>query len=121
MGGASERFGIKPGDWLCPRCGDLVFASKAACKICQTTRPDEHAARKPAGQGRFGRFESRPGDWDCPKCGDMVFASRDKCKNCHTPKPKPAIVGEPVIQTTFMQAFAAQTEQNYRGIGSSPY
>merc|ERR1712194_233094 len=32
------RVGMKPGDWSCPTCGDLVFASKSACKMCGTTK-----------------------------------------------------------------------------------
>ena len=30
----------KPGDWTCPRCGDLCFGSRAACRQCDAARPD---------------------------------------------------------------------------------
>merc|ERR1712232_44821 len=86
MGGNAERIGMKPGDRLCPKCGDLVFASKAACKMCHTARPDDSAIHIPGAQTRFGM---KLGDWTCPNCGDMVFGSRDKCKMCHTRKPMP--------------------------------
>ena len=33
MGGAS------PGDWNCPACDAMVFASKMACYKCQTPKP----------------------------------------------------------------------------------
>merc|ERR1739848_366141 len=32
-----------PGDWDCPKCGDLVFARNSACRICGTPKPDPNA------------------------------------------------------------------------------
>ena len=35
----------RPGDWICPNCGDLVFASKSACTMCgQVKTADAEAA-----------------------------------------------------------------------------
>jgi len=67
--------GFKPGDWICPGCGDHVFASKSACKMCGTPRPedggDSSFAARPgpyAGfggkgkEGKLGRPEAEPSD-----------------------------------------------------------
>merc|ERR1711953_1655073 len=70
-----RRIGMKPGDWLCENCGDLVFSSKMACNLCGTPKPKD-AAKK----------DMRPGDWICPTCGDLVFASKSACKMCGTHK-----------------------------------
>lgn len=66
-GGGKAPQGGKPGDWICPNCGDLVFASRNACKMCGTQKVG-------------GNPNSRPGDWTCPKCGDNVFASKIACR-----------------------------------------
>src|SRR5665213_940106 len=29
----------RPGDWLCPKCKFMIFASKAKCSKCQTPKP----------------------------------------------------------------------------------
>jgi hypothetical protein len=31
---------IRSGDWLCPMCRDLNFASRQVCRKCNTVRPD---------------------------------------------------------------------------------
>lgn len=35
-GGAAD---LRPGDWLCPTCGDHVFAKNAECRRCHTQKP----------------------------------------------------------------------------------
>jgi uncharacterized OB-fold protein len=82
----------KSGDWICPACGDLVFAWRDACNMCGHSAAGALpavAAAPPAGvpaiavKGKGGR----PGDWICPDCGDLVFSSRDKCNKCGKNKP----------------------------------
>merc|ERR1740121_942418 len=112
--------GIKPGDWYCPMCGDLVFAKRDACNSCgyagpgmMAKGPDKRAGKpgdwvcpscgdlvfsyrdkcNKCGQAKTDgvqRTGSRPGDWTCPNCGDLVFASKNACKMCGTPKPEGA-------------------------------
>eukprot|EP00928_Gymnodinium_smaydae_P018935 TRINITY_DN17215_c0_g3_i2.p1 TRINITY_DN17215_c0_g3~~TRINITY_DN17215_c0_g3_i2.p1 ORF type:complete len:291 (-),score=57.66 TRINITY_DN17215_c0_g3_i2:172-990(-) len=54
----------REGDWECPDCGALVFASRETCFKC-----DRASQRK-------------EGDWDCPDCGFLVFASKESCPKC---------------------------------------
>eukprot|EP00929_Paragymnodinium_shiwhaense_P098227 TRINITY_DN5973_c0_g1_i1.p1 TRINITY_DN5973_c0_g1~~TRINITY_DN5973_c0_g1_i1.p1 ORF type:complete len:114 (-),score=24.59 TRINITY_DN5973_c0_g1_i1:109-450(-) len=42
---------MKPGDWECPKCGGMVFASKSSCFKC--------GASKPSGGGGDRRGDSR--------------------------------------------------------------
>merc|ERR1712110_924657 len=98
--------GGKPGDWNCPNCGDLVFGSKDACRMCGTPKPGAGAGGKGFGGGldammammanmkgggamKGGGMKggAKPGDWTCPSCGDNVFAYRDQCRQCGTGKP----------------------------------
>merc|ERR1712070_1075100 len=37
-GGAGPA--MKPGDWTCPNCNDLVFATNDQCRRCDTPKPD---------------------------------------------------------------------------------
>jgi len=89
---------MMPGDWLCPRCGDHVFARNRACRRCATPRPD--GAGDMGGSSSFadrglppppsGGSNQRemPGDWYCPKCRDLQFARNRQCRMCGCPKPE---------------------------------
>merc|ERR1719343_164902 len=37
--GGGGKDGGKPGDWDCPSCGAMVFASKSSCFKCGTPKP----------------------------------------------------------------------------------
>jgi len=77
----------KPGDWLCPSCGDHQFAKNQACRRCGTPNPNP--------QGNMAAFTAsigmthKPGDWFCPSCSDLQFARNMQCKRCGTPNPNP--------------------------------
>lgn len=70
----------KPGDWICPMCGDIVFAKRAHCNMCGF-----------GGMGLAVATGGKPGDWMCPSCGDLVFSYRDKCHRCGTLKENGAM------------------------------
>eukprot|EP00927_Polykrikos_kofoidii_P066819 TRINITY_DN62380_c0_g1_i1.p1 TRINITY_DN62380_c0_g1~~TRINITY_DN62380_c0_g1_i1.p1 ORF type:complete len:539 (-),score=52.91 TRINITY_DN62380_c0_g1_i1:158-1774(-) len=72
---------MKPGDWHCPRCRGLVFASRDSCRKCNVRRPPTPAAAPAASSA------NRPGDWNCPNCNDLVFASKSACRKCGSSKP----------------------------------
>lgn len=80
----------RPGDWSCPSCNFLVYASKAACPRCNSTRSGDRAyfGDSAASRGMVlpGGQTTRPGDWNCPSCGDHNFASRMECRQCNTAK-----------------------------------
>jgi len=62
----------KKGDWYCPSCHSLCFASKTSCYKCNTPKPSSQ--------------QPKPGDWYC-SCGNLNFASRVACRNCNKEKP----------------------------------
>jgi hypothetical protein len=102
--------GTQKGDWKCPSCHDIVFASKTECRKCNnnaepsmkkgdwicgechdhnfasrsTCRRCNHA--KAATKESRHTMEVRKGDWTCSQCGDHNFATRNVCRKCQHPK-----------------------------------
>lgn len=68
----------KGGDWICPDCENIVFASKTECR-CGKWKPKEY---KRAGQ----EPGFKPGDWKCSNCGDHQFSKNLICRKCGNPK-----------------------------------
>mmetsp|Transcript_21446 Transcript_21446/g.61181 ORF Transcript_21446/g.61181 Transcript_21446/m.61181 type:complete len:325 (+) Transcript_21446:92-1066(+) len=60
---ARER---QPGDWDCPDCGAVCFASRETCFRCD----------------RKNGLARKEGDWDCPDCGTVIFAGKESCFKC---------------------------------------
>merc|ERR1719223_115567 len=92
---SSSGVQARAGDWNCPKCNEMVFASRMSCRKCGEPKPLElqtdfqkgiNTARGGGGQRRYNVPE-RAGDWHCPTCGDLVFASRMSCRECGTQKP----------------------------------
>ena len=86
----------KAGDWDCPDCGFMNFASRSECFKCgpgggRDARGggfDLRDARpRYDDRGRENRdgADLRPGDWKCPSCAFANFASRSECKRCGEP------------------------------------
>lgn len=73
---------MRPGDWMCPGCGNHNFASRQSCNKCSAPREGEYGA--PAAP--ISMEGMRPGDWMCPGCGNHNFASRQSCNKCGSPK-----------------------------------
>lgn len=85
---------LRPGDWMCPKCNDHVFARNEHCRRCGTTRPTgadlaamAAAGTLPPASTATARSEMKPGDWRCPQCKDLVFARNNACRRCGTPRP----------------------------------
>lgn len=72
-GMAMQPPGMRPGDWICPSCGNHNYASRDNCNKCQ------HPKSAPV--------SFRQGDWMCPNCGNHNYASRTNCNKCGTAKP----------------------------------
>merc|ERR1719424_676975 len=81
MGGKASGKGdgkdMKPGDWICPDCGDLVFAKNDACRMCSS-------GGRPGSCGG-GKGKGKPGDWTCTSCGNLNFSKNTECRQCQEP------------------------------------
>jgi len=86
-----NRANAKPGDWFCPACAELNFASRQMCRKCNSPHP-------PFSDPTIG---TKPGDWFCPTCQDLNFASRTACRKCSTPHPAGM---DPAMRMMYVQA-----------------
>jgi len=94
---ATSNQQMMPGDWLCPRCGDHVFARNPACRRCATPKPEGAGAGGGASFASSGlpvrpaatnNQRALPGDWYCPRCKDLQFARNMQCRMCGAGKPE---------------------------------
>lgn len=84
-GGSGPPPTMRPGDWICPNCGDHNYARNICCRRCQTQKPE--GAGGHFGSGGSGPApQMRPGDWICPNCSDHNYAKNAICRRCGTPK-----------------------------------
>ncbi|CAE8617506.1 unnamed protein product [Polarella glacialis] len=98
---AASGRGYKPGDWICPACGDHQFERNQSCRKCQGPKPSHYAAAAhaplppvaaaPSGKG------FKEGDWSCPACGDHQFERNQNCRKCSEPKPQPGYAHPPPV------------------------
>lgn len=99
---AAEK-GRHPGDWTCPQCNDLVFASRKECRRCGTPAPPGRGADgrgfSPGRPLPANSQKAMPGDWVCPKCRDLQFARNRTCRMCGTEKP--ATAERPFLEELF--------------------
>lgn len=79
----------RPGDWDCPRCGNLNFSSRTKCngtvegEACELARPEFETY----GVALVKRNDiKKPGDWNCFRCGNINFKIREECNKCKLPK-----------------------------------
>jgi len=70
----------RPGDWDCPSCEHMNFASRSTCRSCSNSRDGQQS------NSGSNHSEARPGDWDCSSCQHLNFAKRDTCRNCGAQK-----------------------------------
>eukprot|EP00440_Ansanella_granifera_P009509 gb/GFBE01010304.1/.p1 GENE.gb/GFBE01010304.1/~~gb/GFBE01010304.1/.p1 ORF type:complete len:402 (+),score=106.71 gb/GFBE01010304.1/:1-1206(+) len=95
--GQQER---REGDWDCPDCGKLVFASRDTCLFCDRAEQADKERRPKSGKGKGnskgaakgadkGAAKKKPkekkrreGDWDCATCGALNFRFRETCFEC---------------------------------------
>ncbi len=63
-------------EWICPDCGNNVYASKNKCGKCGKWKPGNE----------FRPPVIKEGDWKCP-CGFPNYASRKECLKCKAAAP----------------------------------
>ncbi|KAL6074989.1 Asparagine-rich protein (ARP protein) [Balamuthia mandrillaris] len=119
----------RPGDWYCPNCADMNFASRQACRKCGTPSPllgggfggglptAAAAAATTAIATGTGLTEIRAGDWLCPSCQDLNFASRAVCRKCRTPNPFTTGVNATAAGSGGGGRGHTHQHNNYRGRG----
>jgi len=92
FGSPAAGLEMRPGDWVCPRCNDHVFAKNSACRRCGTPRPTTNGYGYGQQPVTGGSQSMKPGDWYCPQCRDLQFARNSVCRICSTPRPTEANV-----------------------------
>jgi hypothetical protein len=76
---------MRPGDWQCPTCRDVVFARNPVCRRCQTPNPNPPAPNAP-GQCRYWAQGHCKQGANCAflhgdgSQGGGVLANRRQCK-----------------------------------------
>merc|ERR1719331_3036777 len=76
----------RPGDWDCPKCGNLNFSSRTKCNGtlpngdgCLLARPEFEKYGVALVKSKMMHKE---GDWNCFRCGNINFQIRDECNKC---------------------------------------
>ena len=72
------------GNWACVACGNVNFAQRDVCNICQL--PWAPAQTKTSG-GKGAPVAGIDGNWLCPACNNVNFGTRNACNRCGLPKP----------------------------------
>lgn len=86
------------GDWFCPDCNEINFATRNICFRCNIKRPanikrvqrdsrDYKRRSKGRNSSSHNHNNSRDDDWMCPMCQFSNWASRDQCFKCKNLKP----------------------------------
>ena len=78
---------MKPGDWLCDKCGEHNFANKTQCFGCHNPAPagQPQAAMAAMAAAIPPPADMRPGDWICTACRAHNFANKVACFKCQAP------------------------------------
>jgi len=71
---------MRPGDWMCPVCGNHNYASKTHCNRCGIPK-----------ETRVSDKGFREGDWVCLSCANHNYASKESCNKCGMPKSASAV------------------------------
>lgn len=80
----------RPGDWMCPKCNVSIFASKDACRKCDSVKPATASSSADASVST-AEIAPRDGDWMCPKCNVVIWSDKPKCLKCDSPRPGPGL------------------------------
>lgn len=101
---------MRPGDWLCPSCGEHKFAKKTECQC---------GGKRPQGMAPAPAAAMKSGDWLCPQCGDHQFARNAQCRKCSSARPAPAedkmVVDAPAPAATVREEYYLALDIETRG------
>jgi len=76
----------RPGDWDCPQCNNLNYATRRQCNRCGIDKPQELIDQEEEKRGNGPVFKK--GDWYCPDCKNLNFAKRVGCNRCGAGRPE---------------------------------
>ncbi|KAH7528563.1 hypothetical protein FEM48_Zijuj05G0085300 [Ziziphus jujuba var. spinosa] len=75
----SENFEMKKGDWNCPKCEFMNFASNRKCLRCREPRL---------------KRQLNPGEWECPSCDFLNYRRNKVCLKCNCNRPEEEAINE---------------------------
>lgn len=82
---------MRPDDWICPECGDLVFARKQRCRVCHTGKPQdppdiaEASVSEPSSRALNRRAKRREAKERQRTDYDAVTRLAGHCADCNWP------------------------------------
>lgn len=82
----------RPGDWVCPKCSNLNYASREQCNIAHCSTPKPAQAMPPSVMcipvPQPSGHRGDPNNWFCPICKNENFPGRMHCnkKECNFPR-----------------------------------
>lgn len=85
------------GNWACALCGNVNYAVREACNMCQAPRQEASRAPQPMlalpGPPQSNVEGSRgvpiagvDGNWACPQCQNVNYGCRTACNRCQAPR-----------------------------------
>lgn len=83
------RYQKLPGDWECPKCGELQFCGRVFCRSCGLTQQDAHAHAAADAKARIGpgQIQDRLAQWTCQVCQIPQRAGLLSCRKCGGVRP----------------------------------
>lgn len=94
------------GNWACPSCHNVNYASRQACNRCQLPRPAEVGQEELAAMAHsFSATSPRggppvagiDGNWACSLCHNVNYAVRENCNRCQAPRSEAAADPPPQV------------------------
>lgn len=89
----------KYGDWDCPSCCGMNFASRTVCYKCSAPKPNADSKASTTVSIRNPSTSTvsvlnpsstrKAGDWSCNSCSALNFAKRSSCYACCASKLEP--------------------------------
>lgn len=72
---------MRPGDWFCTVCDEVIYKEKLECFKCGQKKDDSRGKEKNNGGAVPKKFIPSLGDWKC-KCKTINKRNNEKCFRC---------------------------------------